>query len=296
MAKKMRTCLPFPPWVFGRLCFKGTLALVAAALLLSACGSLAVPTLTVTPSDTLTALPNTATPTRSATCTATATPAAPTPSATPLATPTLTQLQQKQARLQAAGLKFLADTPEKADEVAQGIDYAHDPNESADNACGPLTVAILREAGYLPETAPVHDIWLLCVRDDLPNCFGMDILRKTYFPEEEYDYIRVEESVAKYNFKKNPLQPGDWLYLFAKWDYVKYPGFDHMLVVTRVDEDGAAYTVTNINRGEGFTISEELLYDPNHPKQGLFYELTNNELRGPLGMTGTGGFLLIRHK
>ena len=237
------------------------------------------------PSPTSTALPPTSTQPI-----LTSTPMPPTP------TPTLTAQQQREEALHEASLLFLADTPQKADQIAREINYAHDPNESADNACGPLTVAILKAADYLPEDASEHDLWLLCLRDDIPGCTGMEKLQKQYFPPDQNDYIRVEESVGKYNFKKNPLKPGDWLFLFAKWDYVKYPGFDHMLVVTRVDEAGRAYTVTNLNRGEGFLITEEMLYDPKRPGTGLFYELTNNEIRGPLGMTGTGGFLLVRHK
>ena len=124
----------------------------------------------------------------------------------------------------------------------------------------------------------------------------MDILDKNYFPQLEYDYIRVEESVGSYDWAKNPLLPGDWLYLFVRKGVSKYDGFDHMLVVTRVDDRGRAYSVTNINKGDGFVIQEELLYDPRRPNLGLFAELTNDDLRKELGMTGTAGFLLIRAK
>ena len=68
-----------------------------------------------------------------------------------------------------------------------------------------------------------------------------------------------------------------------------------MLTVTRVDDKGVAYTITNLNRGKGFIITEEVLYDPNKPSEGLFYELTSSN-RGELGMSGTGGFLLVRKK
>jgi hypothetical protein len=69
-----------------------------------------------------------------------------------------------------------------------------------------------------------------------------------------------------------------------------------MLVVTRVDDRGRAYSVTNIHTGDGFIIQEELLYDPRRAGVGLFSELTNDQLRKELGMTGTAGFLLVRAK
>ncbi len=66
--------------------------------------------------------------------------------------------------------------------------------------------------------------------------------------------------------------------------------------MTRVDDRGRAYSVTNINKGDGFVIQEELLYNPRRAGVGLFADLTNDKLRKELGMTGTAGFLLIRSK
>jgi len=154
----------------------------------------------------------------------------------------------------------------------------------------------MRDAGYLPEDANPHDMWLLCPREELPECHGLVTLDQKFFPQSDYDYSLVEESIGTYNWAKNPLQPGDWLYLFVRKGISKYDGFDHMLVVTRVDDRGRAFSVTNINKGDGFVIQEELLYDPRRPSLGLFAELTNDKLRKELGMTGTAGFLLIRAK
>lgn len=224
------------------------------------------------------------------TATRTATPMPPTPTAT------MTARQKAEEKLWQASLDFLAFTPEDADQVARRIDFASGPHESADNACGPLTVAILKAGSYLPEDASEHEMWLLCPREEIPECHGMETLEREFFPTDEYDYIQVEESIGTYDWKKNPLQPGDWLYLFVLKGISNYNGFDHMIVVTRVDESGAAYSVTNINYGEGFVITEALLYDPNNPGEGLFYDLTNDRHRKELGMTGTAGFLLIRAK
>lgn len=263
---------------------------IFAVFVFGACSALSpepTPTLTPEPTHTATA---TATKTPVPTATNTATPLPPTPTAT------MTAREKAEEKLWQASLDFLAFTPEDADQVARRIDFASGPHESADNACGPLTVAILKAGGYLPEEASEHEMWLLCPREDIPECHGMDTLQRDFFPIDEYEYIRVEESIGTYDWKKNPLQPGDWLYLFVLKGISNYRGFDHMIVVTRVDENGAAYSVTNINYGEGFVITEALLYDPKHPGEGLFYDLTNDRLRKELGMTGTDGFLLIRSK
>ena len=269
-----------------------TIILILFALILGACGVFTpTPTLTptLTPTSTLTPTPiptNTPTPTP----THTATPVPPSP------TPTLTKKEQAEIWLHEASLAYLANTPKKALEVARSIDFTEGPYENPDNMCGPLTVAIMRDSGYLPAEANPHNMWLLCPRTDNPECHGLRILERTFFPPDQYDYIWVEESVGKHNWRSDPLQPGDWLYLYVLKGVSNYTGFDHMIVVTRVDERGRAYSVTNVNHGSGFVIREELLYDPKRPGEGLFYDLTNDELRKELGMTGTAGYLLIRAK
>lgn len=270
--------------------FVNILLALFAIFTFGACSALSPePTPTFTPEPTHTATA-TATKTPVPTATNTATPLPPTPTAT------MTAREKAEEKLWQASLDFLAFTPEDADQVARRIDFASGPHESADNACGPLTVAILKAGGYLPEDASEHDMWLLCPREENPECHGMETLQRMFFPVDDYDYIRVEESVGTYDWEENPLEPGDWLYLFVMKGISNYRGFDHMIVVTRVDENGAAYSVTNIDYGEGFVITEALLYDPDNPGEGLFYDLTNDHLRKELGMTGTAGFLLIRAK
>lgn len=193
-------------------------------------------------------------------------------------------------RLYQVSLNYLADTDETADRIAREIAFLGGKNESADLVCGPLSISIMKDAGILPSNTSTLDIWLLCPREEREECHGIKILNNEYFPSQDYDYYRVYESVRTFDFTSNPLLPGDWLYL-----YTSNNGFDHMLVVTRVDKNRVPYTVTNLNRGKGFVISEEVLYDPNMPGIGLFYELTNPS-RGTLGMMGTGGFLLVRRK
>ena len=198
-----------------------------------------------------------------------------------------------QESLYRASLEYIADTTAEANAVAKSIKFNRGAYENVKNACGPLSIAIMRSGGILPATTSVREIWLLCAREG-GACNGMSVLKREYFPPSEYEYFQSTQSVRDYDFSANPLQAGDWLYL-----YVKHNGFDHMLVVTRVDENGAAYTVTNLNRGEGFKITEEVLYDPTKPGTGLFYELTDQVRLAYvkyLGLSGDGGFMVIRRK
>lgn len=274
------------------------LFLFVFSFVISACNPPAAPE----PTATLTLAPEpgkTKTPTATRTATPTKTPS-PTP-LPPTATATLSSEELAAKRLYQASLQYLAETAEEAVVKVKEIGFLGGKNESPDNVCGPLTVAIMRDGGFLPEDVPVKNMWLLCLREDeenenLPYCHGTDTLNRIYFPPEDYEYIRITESIATYDFVKNPLKAGDWLYLYVLKGVSNYNGFDHMLVVTRIDENGAAYSVTNINHGEGFVIQEELLYDPTRPGVGLFYDLSNDHLRKELGMTGTAGFMLVRPK
>lgn len=273
--------------------------LLSLFLLLSACEMFAEPTPTLPPPISVVHT-HTNTPSPTATFTPTPTVTLTPTIAPPTSTPTMTWRQRAEKNLYEASLRYLAYTPEDADKVAQYIDFASDPHESASSACGPLTVAIMRDGGYLPADVPVHDMWLLCPGDapERPHCAGIGDrkLRRSYFPDEHYEYTRVKESIGTYDWVNNPLEVGDWLFLYVLTGVSNYRGFDHMLVVTRIDENGAAYSVNNINHGDGFVIQEEMLYDPTRPGVGLFYDLTNDSFRKELGMTGTDGFMLIRPK
>ncbi len=191
-------------------------------------------------------------------------------------------------KLYIASLQFIGNTPKEADEIAKKIDFLVGDFETTTNLCGPLTIAILNEAGWLHPLGDVHKAWLLCAREEREDCYGVETLKKYFFPPDQFEYHRVHQSVRDYDFYTNPLMPGDWMYLFTYTN-----GYDHMLLVTRVDEKGNPYTVTNVNWGEGFIISEMKLCDFENPEEGFFYQMTDVKRR-KLGLTGTQGFLLIR--
>jgi hypothetical protein len=210
---------------------------------------------------------------------------APTPTATP--TPRGALSWEQEARLYQSSLQFLADNPADATIVVRDqIDYLVSNGEDPSLACGPISAAILRDAGLLPPDTDIHGFWLLD-----PRIRSSQIVLETYFPKSRYEWYQFNTSTIQFDFNAFPLLPGDFLYLYAG----NYGGsFEHMIVVTRVDEVGRAYTVSNLATEDGFVIRELMLYDPQQPGVGQFYDWMNRELNGMLGMTGDGGFDLWR--
>lgn len=260
------------------------------ALLASPTSTATPVTPTLTPSATLT-------PTFTASPTATSTP---TLTLTPSATATLTVAgqmlagggmslrgplnQEQQERLYEISLRYLAPTRPEAVRLSQtllGIESG-DPS----NICGPLAIAILREASLIQADIVPYDYWLL-------NPFVHEDRQKLNraFPAEAFAHLETIQAIHKIAWGASPLLPGDFLYI----KHGSWGNFDHMLVVNRVDADGRAYAVTNYHDGEGFVIAEALLYDPNDPQTGLFYEWTKKEFAAS-GSTGFGGFELWRKR
>lgn len=268
------------PWV----------VILLLGFLLAACaaGSPA-PAVTAVPSATPTASPQ-----PSATPTATSQ-----PSATPFPSPTVTRplsppptptprgalTWEQEQRLYQASLTFLAEDEQAATEVVRRIDYLASDAEDPSLACGPISAAILRDAGLLPPDTDLHGFWLL----DPRNPVSQKVLR-TYFPPERYAWYQFETSTTEFDFNAFPLLPGDFIYLYAGINGT----FEHIITVTRVDEAGRAYTVSNLATEDGFVIRELMLYDPARPGVGQFYDWMNRDLNGWLGMTGDGGFDLWR--
>lgn len=186
-----------------------------------------------------------------------------------------------QGTLQAASLSYLANSPDAALTIAHALGYAQghgDPN----NMCGPLAIAILRDAGLISKYVDPQAFWLWRP-DKNPG------LAETTFPADRFAHYQFSEALNQFDFKSFPLQPGDFLYLYAG----NTLSYEHMLVVTRVDEAGRAYSVTNIKTNAGFNVQEVMLYDPNQPGAGQFYQWTDPQ-NIKVGLTGTGGFDLWR--
>lgn len=193
-----------------------------------------------------------------------------------------------QERLRQASLAYLAPYPEDAEKIARSLNFLDGTSESADNICGPLSAAILRDAGLLPAQAgPIQNLKSFWQASPTLNGRPWSL-----FPNEDYQVFHFDTALAKFDFSAWPLEPADFVYTFAKDS-----GYEHMFVVTEVDEAGRAYTVTNQAQTWGhkmwgsMLILRYMLYDPQAPGEGIIY----NEWSNPsLGTTGQGGFEVLR--
>lgn len=188
----------------------------------------------------------------------------------------LTTEQQK--RLRRIAMNFIAPTQEEATSVAQELGYVQ--HASPSNMCGPLTLAILRDAGIIESNVNLKDFWLI-----RPNQKPEVIER--ILPPERYNHFYFNTPINQFDFNIFPLVPGDILYLYAG----SWGTFEHILVITRIDMSGRAFSVTNLNTAKdgNYVIQEVMLYDPQQPGVGQFYEWTNRDNMW-IGLTGFGGF------
>ncbi len=206
----------------------------------------------------------------------------------PTAAPTPSMAWQERLRL--ASLAYQAFYPEDAEQIARSLDFLEGENESAENICGPLAAAILRDAGLLPnQPGPIQDLKSFWQARPITNGRPWNM-----FPERDYEVFHYDTPLAEFDFIAWPLQPGDFLYTYAE-----HSGFEHMFVVTEVDAEGRAYTVTNQNQSWGndiwgsMLILRYMLYDPTTPGAGIIYNEWSDRR---LGLTGHAGFDVLRRR
>lgn len=193
--------------------------------------------------------------------------------------------KEQRERLYRASLEYVANTETEAIRVAQGLQFIGGGGHPA-TFCGPLSISILRDAGLVDRYTDLYNFWLLNPREEYTV---ENILEKT-FPEEDYLWYRTTTPVNEFDFSEYPLYSGDFLYLYAG----SRGTFEHMLTVSRVDDEGRVYAITAETHNGSYLISELVLYDPDEPGVGYFYDITNPEYSKTLGMTGFGGFQLWR--
>jgi len=190
--------------------------------------------------------------------------------------------QRQIIALYESAIKFIAPTTAESrslGETLNGKGYG-----SPSLICGPLSMAILRDAGIVSSDVTLHQYWLLNpkIREDRK-------LLETAFPEDRFEHHVNKNPLSRIDWQSYPLLPGDFLYI----EEGTGGNFDHMLVVDRVDAQSRAYAVTNYNTEAGFVIDEILLYDPAEPSLGIFRRWTA-KVNALLGSTGFGGFELWR--
>ena len=195
--------------------------------------------------------------------------------------PTIDPADVQLQLLYQSSLNYLAETVEKTWQVAKSLGYAPLGGYPS-NMCGPLAVSILKDAGILGSEVDLHDFWLL---DPLVD----EALLKAVFPSTAFEWLHSDLPINEIDYQQFPLKAGDLVYIYSG-----YQGdFSHVLTVTRVDEFGRAYSVTNNFTAAGFVILEYLLYDPAHPGEGIFYDWPDPANRH-LGLTGFGGMEIWR--
>jgi hypothetical protein len=192
-------------------------------------------------------------------------------------------------KLKAAGEAYITNSVEQARLIARKLNFINGASEDPSNFCGTLAAAILRDAGMFPsQPGPLQDLHSYWLADPKNNGRPWSL-----FSTRDYELFHFTTPASQFDFKSWPLLPGDFLYTYRKGI-----GFDHMLVVTEVDDKGRAYTVTNQFEGENVIgritiIQKLLLYDPDNPNAGVFKTLWSNP---QLMMTGQGGFDVLRPK
>jgi hypothetical protein len=187
-----------------------------------------------------------------------------------------------QAELYRASMYYSQTTIADSKRVAKdinGVGYG-DPS----NICGPLAVAILRDAGVISSSIVPHDYWLL----DPAKVIDQRLIAAA-FPPQRFTHQEFSTPLNKVDWNGSPLLPGDFLFIW----HGSWGNFDHMLTVSRVDSQGRTYAVTNFGTPEGYMIAEVMLYDPLDPMAGIFHTWTKGRDQ-ILGSTGFGGFEIWR--
>ena len=191
-----------------------------------------------------------------------------------------------QARLKQAASAYLANSVGETYQVAYRLDWLPGKTEDPSTMCGPLAAAILRDAGLMPPgIAPLNDLksfWLAKPREN-----GRPW---RYFPARDYELSQYDTPINQFDFAAWPLLPADIVYTY-QW----VSGYEHLFVVTEVDAEGRAYTVTNYPLPTGsFMVQRVLLYDPHDPTVGALK--LDWVQRGKGGRTGMAGFDVLRQK
>jgi hypothetical protein len=195
---------------------------------------------------------------------------------------------------------YIATDPKKAVEISRII-RSYDMADSS-NVCGPLAAAILlgwelQSDGTFsqPQYQQLSSIRMEGIE---PNNMWLGTPETTTlrfqaaFPPEEYDHWHITESIRDLDFSNiaglGELEVGDFLYLDGGM-------FTHYLTVTKKDDEGRIYTVTNFPNAEGdFIIDEVMLWDPE--TEDGFFRILSTGIGPENKYTGTKGFYLWRRR
>jgi hypothetical protein len=182
--------------------------------------------------------------------------------------------------------QYLAATTQESNRVAEKIDWLGSQLEAANTMCGPLSWSILHDASAFPLG---NGAWLEGSKTfwlAKPTTNGRPW---SLFPPGTFTVYHYEQPLGDFDFSSWPLYPGDFLYTYSALD-----GFDHMLVVTEVDEQGNVYSVTNLVKEEPekqVVIERALLLNLYDRGPGLIHNDWRDRTKG---RTGQAGFDVFR--
>jgi len=161
--------------------------------------------------------------------------------------PQTLEMRFDQSRYQEIINSYSADNTEDSIKVAQRIDFlVNSQYEHPSNMCGPLSASVIRDLGFINNDFDVHSFWLAT-----PDRIGSLL--------SEYTQAVIEESISQHNFFAPP-KAGDIFYFHG---YSGPNGFDHIVAVSRTDNDGRSYGITNYLENDQWKIGEVLLFSPN---------------------------------
>ncbi len=157
-------------------------------------------------------------------------------------------------RLAESAAFFQAETDEELQVVLADLG-----EEDAGYIDGPLALAILKRAGWLPVEVKTHKFWLADPQvDDGPM--------REIFPREKYDWQLRLGALREVDLIQAGLFPGDLLYLIP----TNPQRVGKYLLITRKDRDGRIFTTTNLqdSKSGAYRIEEMELFDPAQAEAG----------------------------
>jgi len=156
--------------------------------------------------------------------------------------------------------------------LAQAINFIQENDyEHPSNMCGPLAISLYNELNGTSYKA--GEFWLAT-----PD-------RLEYLFRGSTRNFIFKETISEFDFTEFELEVGDFLYL-------RGGSYDHMLTISRIDQNGRVFAFTNINTNEGWIVREMLMFDPNNAENGMFYKYRQrNTIHG---RTGQDSFYLYR--
>ncbi len=194
--------------------------------------------------------------------------------------------EQTKLAIAAKASSLIRPTPEGAIELSDWL--RNTVYSSASNICGPL--AMYQQIGTTTYGVRPEDLWLANVR-------MMDKVRRTdifsrAFPDDKFDNLEITTQIAGFDFNSINLQPGDFLYFMG----ANGRGSDHMMTISRRDQDGTLWAVTNYpDQNKKFIVIEVPVWNSKNPETSFVKEFAKGN--NSVGFSsGQGGFMLWRLK